>query len=137
MLMRYRFSSIVAVSLTTVTLFTAPASAFDLNGVWASDDKRCDKIFKKTGNQISFTKMADLYGSGFIVDGDKMRGKAARCTVTSRREDGEVVHLLASCASDIMLSNVQFSLKILDSNSVMRFFPDIPGMQLKYYRCTM
>lgn len=137
MLMRCRFSSIVAVSLTTVMLFVAPASAFDLSGVWASDAGRCSKIFKKSGKQVSFTQMADLYGSGFIVDGDKLRGKQARCTVTSRRETGEVVHLLASCSSDIMLSNVQFSLRVLNDNSVTRFFPDIPGMELTYYRCTM
>lgn len=136
MLMRSRFSSVVVATLTTTMLLNAPASAFDLSGVWASDAGRCDKIFKKAGKQVSFTHMADLYGSGFIVDGGKLRGKQARCVVTSRREDGEVVHLLASCASDIMLSNVQFSMKILDDNSLMRFFPEIPGMQLTYYRCT-
>ncbi len=118
-------------------VLATPVSAFDLSGVWASDAGRCDKIFKKSGKQVSFTQMADLYGSGFIVDGDKLRGKQARCTVTSRRETGEVVHLLASCSSDIMLSNIQFSLKVLNDNSLTRFFPDIPGMGLTYYRCTM
>jgi hypothetical protein len=133
----YRFSSIVAAALSAVMLVVTPASAFDLSGVWASDAGRCDKIFKKTGKQVAFTQMADLYGSGFIVDGDKLRGKQARCVVTARRETGEVVHLLASCASDIMLSNVQFSMKILNNDSLTRFFPDIPGMELTYYRCTM
>ena len=132
-----RFSSIVAAALSAVMLAVTPASAFDLTGVWASDAGRCDKIFKKTGKQVSFTQMADLYGSGFIVDGNKLKGKQARCTVTSRREDGELVHLLASCSSDIMLSNVQFSLKVLNNDSVKRFFPDIPGMELTYYRCAM
>lgn len=135
--MRSRFSSIVAAALSTVTLLVTPALAFDLNGVWASDDKRCDKIFKKAGKQVSFTQMADLYGSGFIVDGNKLKGKEARCIVTSRRETAEAVHLLASCSSDIMLSNVQFSMKVLNDNSLTRFFPDIPGMELTYYRCTM
>ncbi|MEH2513163.1 hypothetical protein V1291_004517 [Nitrobacteraceae bacterium AZCC 1564] len=118
------------------TVFAAPALSYDLNGVWASDADRCDKIFKKSGKKISFTNMADLYGSGFIVDSDSLRGKAARCTVKSRRETQDALHILASCSSDIMLSNVQFSLRFKDNNSLTRFFPDIPGMELTYYRCT-
>lgn len=125
----------LASALFAAVLVT-PALAYDLNGVWASDADRCDKIFKKTGKNISFAKMADLYGSGFIVDSGSLRGKAARCTVKSRRETQDALHILASCSSDIMLSNVQFSLRFIDDNSLTRFFPDIPGMELTYYRCT-
>jgi hypothetical protein len=114
---------------------STPVAAYDLNGMWASAADRCDKIFQKTAKRVSFQQMADLYGSGFIVDGDKLRGKAARCTVKSKRETPEAIHILASCASDIMLSNVQFSLKFNGNDSLVRFFPDIPGMELTYYRC--
>lgn len=122
--------------LSGAVLLATSAYAYDLTGVWASDADRCDKIFKKSGKKILFTQMADLYGSGFIVDSDSLRGKAARCSVKSRRETPEALHILASCSSDIMLSNVQFSMKFIDNNSLTRFFPDIPGMELTYYRCT-
>lgn len=122
--------------LVGTALLAIPAPAYDLNGVWASDADRCDKIFKKSGKRVSFTQMADLYGSGFIVDSDSMRGKATRCTVKSRRETEDALHILASCSTDIMLSNVQFSVRFNDDNSLTRFFPDIPGMELTYYRCT-
>lgn len=125
----------LASALFVAAVFTAPALAYDLNGVWASDADRCEKIFKKSGKKISFANMADLYGSGFIVDSGSLRGKTARCTVKSRRETPEALHILASCSTDIMLSNVQFSLRFKDDNSVTRFFPDIPGMELTYYRC--
>ncbi len=46
----------------------------------------------------------------------------AQCTVKSRRETQDALHILASCSSDIMLSNVQFSLRFLDDNSLTRFF---------------
>jgi hypothetical protein len=123
-------------ALVGAALLSTPVAAYDLTGVWASAADRCDKIFKKTGKKVVFTNMADLYGSGFIVDSDSLRGKAARCTVKSRRETPEALHILAACSSDIMLSNVQFSLKFNDNNSLTRFFPDIPGMELTYYRCT-
>lgn len=125
----------LASALLAATVIVAPAFAYDLSGVWASDVDRCDKIFKKSGKNITFANMADLYGSGFIVDGDKMRGKAARCTVKSRRETQDALHILASCSSDIMLSNVQFSLRFINDNTITRFFPEIPGMDLTYYRC--
>ncbi|WP_424630223.1 hypothetical protein [Bradyrhizobium sp. SYSU BS000235] len=126
----------LASTLLVATVIAAPASAYDLNGVWASDADRCDKIFKKSGKRVSFAQMADLYGSGFIVDSSSLRGKAARCIVKSRRETQDALHILASCSSDIMLSNVQFSVRFKDDNSLTRFFPDIPGMELTYYRCT-
>src|SRR5689334_949270 len=91
--------------LFVAAIVATPALAYDLNGVWASDADRCGKIFTKSGKQISFAKMADLYGSGFIVDSSSLRGKTARCTVKSRRETQDALHILASCSTDIMLSN--------------------------------
>jgi len=122
--------------LAAAVLLATPVSAYDLSGVWASDVDRCGQIFKKTGKKVSFANMADLYGSGFIVDGDTLRGKTARCTVKSRRETQDALHILASCSTDIMLSNIQFSLRFINGNTVTRFFPEIPGMDLTYYRCT-
>jgi hypothetical protein len=34
-----------------------------------------------------------------------------------------------------MLSNVKFSLKMLDERTIVRQFPGIEGMEAKYYRC--
>jgi hypothetical protein len=34
-----------------------------------------------------------------------------------------------------MLSNVQFSVKVVDENKISRIFPGIDGMQLDYVRC--
>jgi len=43
--------------------------AFDLNGIWATDPDLCGKMFEKHGNEVAFTPLSDLYGSG-LVDGD-------------------------------------------------------------------
>jgi hypothetical protein len=60
------------------------------------------------------------------------------CTIKTRKEDGNIVHMLASCASDIMLSNVQFSVKIADDNTIVRYFPGMPeNLSINYSRCPM
>src|SRR5262245_9259338 len=116
-------------------VFGRPAAAIDLTGVWATDAAACDKVFAKKGNTVSFKQDSDMYGGGFIVDGQRIRGRMATCTIKTRKEDGDVIHMLAACATDIMLSNMQFSVKVLDDNKISRIFPGIEDMSLNYYRC--
>ena len=115
----------------------APALAFDLTGAWASSVDQCGKVFKKNKNQTAFTQDSDVYGAGFIADANQLRGRNAKCTIKSRKEAGDTLHLLAGCASDIMLQNVQFSMKVVDNNTISRLFPGMDGMEITYYRCTL
>jgi hypothetical protein len=111
------------------------ALAFDLNGAWASDADNCAKVFERKGAQVTFTEMSDVYGGGFIIEGDQVTGKFARCRIKAKKDDGKTINLVAACASDIMLQNVQFSLREVDANSVIRMFPGMEGMEIKYARC--
>ena len=111
------------------------AGAFDLNGAWATDADNCAKVFVRKGAQVSFTEMSDVYGGGFIVEGDQIIGKFARCRIKAKKDEGKTFNLLAACASDIMLSSVQFSLREVDANAVIRLFPGLDGMEIKYARC--
>jgi hypothetical protein len=111
------------------------AAAFDLNGAWASDSENCAKVFVRKGAQMSFADMSDVYGGGFIIEGDQITGKFARCRIKAKKEDGKTINLVAACASDIMLQNVQFSLREVDANTVIRMFPGMEDMQIKYARC--
>ena len=111
------------------------AGAVDLNGAWATSADQCDKVFTRQGGKLGFTEMSDVYGGGFIVDGDQMVGKFARCKIKARKENGPNINLIAACATDIMLSSVQFSVKELDANSIVRLFPGIEDMEIRYHRC--
>jgi hypothetical protein len=111
--------------------------AFELTGAWASQADLCKLVFTRKGNQVVFAELSDLYGAGFIIDGSRIRGKAAKCTITSRKQDGDSLELSAACATSIMTSSVRFSLKVLDDNNLTRLFPEIEGMQLKYTRCSI
>lgn len=135
--MHTRYTNTVYAALALALALAAPgtAAAIDLNGAWASDVDNCTKVFVRKGTQASFADMSDLYGGGFIIEGDQIIGKSGRCKIKARKEDGATVHLVASCASDIMFQNMQFTLKQLDANSVLRLFPGMEGLDLKYARC--
>ena len=123
--------------IVTAMLLPGHASAFDLTGAWASDRALCDKVFEKKGGAVEFTELSDLYGTGFIVNGNAIRAKAGKCTIKSQRQDGDKTVLSASCATTIMTSELQFNYKVIDDNTLIRDFPDIKDMTLKYSRCPM
>lgn len=118
-------------------LSSGHAFAFDFSGAWATEPDLCDRVFTKKGTATDFAEMSDLYGSGFIVNGNSIRGKAVKCTIKSRQQDGGTTVLSASCATPIMTSNFQFRYKVIDDNTIAREFPEINDMALKYSRCPM
>ena len=130
-----KLAASAALLLGSLLVMAGRADAFDLNGAWASDADQCAKVFVRQGGKLGFTEMSDVYGGGFIIDGDQIVGKFARCRIKARKDDGANVNLVAACATDIMLSSVQFSLKELDANSIARLFPGIEDMEIRYHRC--
>ena len=126
-----------ALASISCALLSAPCLAMDLSGLWVTDASVCGKVFAKHGDQISFTEDSDIYGSGFIVEGTRVRGQMANCSIKARSQDGDVIHLILACASDIMMQNVQMSLKVVDDNSITRLFPGMPGMTINYACCSL
>jgi hypothetical protein len=120
-------------------LLSSHAQAFDLTGAWATSADQCSKVFVKKGDQINFAQSSEEFGGGFVAAGNEIKGKAARCTIKSRKEAGDTIDLHAACTSEIMASSIRLQIKILDDNSVSRIFqdPDFAGMQMTFHRCTM
>ena len=129
-----RFATLALAFIGTL-MPIAGAGALELSGAWATEADLCNQIFSKKGNEVVFAELSDLYGSGFVIDANRISGKAARCTITSRKQDGENLELAAACATSIMNQNVKFQLKVVDDNNLIRLFPEVPGMSLKYTRC--
>jgi len=130
-----RLLAITVMLLGLGFLLSTRVHAIELTGAWASHADLCKLVFTKKGNGTVFAELSDLYGSGFIIEGNRIRGKIARCTITSKKQDGDNLELAAACAPSIMNQNVRFSLKIIDDNNVSRLFSEIPGMTLTYSRC--
>jgi hypothetical protein len=127
---------LVTLVSSCVTLGT-PAKAFELSGPWATASSACGQVFIKKGGEIAFRQDSDQYGGGFILEGDRVRGQMQTCTINRRKVEGNIVHMVAKCADDIMTSNVQFSAKIIDDNTIARIFPGMPEFTLSYSRCPM
>jgi hypothetical protein len=135
MVLTIRAITACAAFIGAVASFANSALSIDLNGVWASDTEVCNKIFDSKGKRTVFRRNSDVHGSGFIIDGQFIRGRAATCKIIKTRKDAEVIHMLSSCATDVMLSNVQLSVKVLDDNKINRIFPGMADMTITYFRC--
>lgn len=131
---------VVAVSILAGSVPGSPGQsrAVDLTGAWVTNPSECWNVFVRKGkaNQLTFAPMSEVHGGGFIVEANRLIGRSATCTVKSRKDDGESVNIVAGCASDIMLSNVQFDLKVVDQNKITRLFPGMEDMEIHYYRCS-
>src|SRR3984893_2217299 len=121
----------------TVLLSLQKLNAFELTGAWTTSAEQCGKVFARKGraNQVNFTNFSGVYGGGFIAEADRLRGKFENCLIKSRKDSAQTMNMVVACASGIMLSNVQFFLKILDDNTISREFPGMEGMDVTYHRC--
>ena len=128
---------VLAAAILTGLMRFETAHGFDLSGAWASHADECSKVFIRKGRamQIGFTVMSDQHGGGFIIEPNRLRGKFATCKIKTKKDDGQTVNILAECATDIMLSNTQFSLKVLEPNKILRTFPGMPDIEIGYERC--
>ena len=109
------------------------ASAFDLNGAWTTN---CAKVFVTKNNKLTMTRNSDVFGGGFIVEGNQIRGQAKACKITSRKEEGGVLHLIASCTTDIaVLGTQEVSAKIESDDRITRIHHWFPEIGTTYFRC--
>lgn len=123
--------------LGAALMLPAQANAIELSGAWTTEADLCGRVFTKKGRGIGFAELSDLVDSGFIIEGNRLRGKSTRCTITSKKQDGDNLELGTSCAASVMNQKLHFSLKVIDDNNLARQFPDIPGVTLKYKRCAL
>ena len=113
------------------------AGAGEIEGAWATDDEHCNKVFESRDGRTVLSRDSDIYGGGFVIDGNRITGKMARCTIKNRKSDGDTVHLLAACATDIMFSSVQFSLRLPGEDRLTRIFPGMDDIEINYRRCRL
>jgi hypothetical protein len=136
--MKIPFAFGTAALVSCVVFGTYPSYAFDLNGAWATDVSACGDIFGRTrDNEIFIKKDSDNYGGGFIVRHNMIVGKIAKCSIKSKKEDGPVTHLIATCSTDVALANVQFNFRIKDDNNIVRIYPGVEELNTAYGRCRM
>lgn len=114
-----------------------PAYAYDLNGAWATDSGICPKMFSKTPKAVAFKQDSEEWGNGFIVDGNVVRGQGMKCVIKSKKESGAETHVIATCASEIMIDQVRLNFKAVDENTIIRIFSGVGGFDSTYVRCPL
>ena len=115
----------------------SPTQAADINGAWASDSSVCNKVFVKNNNRISFAPDAELYGGGFVVEGNRVTGTFQQCKVKSMKNDGADVHLIAACSDGVMVSDLQFTVKLVGDNQITVSSTGPVNMENPYVRCPL
>jgi hypothetical protein len=118
-------------------LVIGSAHAANMDGAWVNDKSACNTVFVKKNGVTAISEQSEAHGSGFIIDGGHIKGKMVDCAIKTQREDGPVVHLIAACATDVALSDVQFSVRLDGEDKLTRVFPGLPEMQISYFRCQM
>jgi hypothetical protein len=122
----------------SITFLSQASYAFDLSGAWTTDVSACGKIFEKNKqNELSIKGGSGMYGDAFIVRKNAIVGPAGSCTIKSRKDAGQIHHIVASCAAgNVALSTFQFSYQVKDNNNIVRLFPGIEELNVGYGRCT-
>lgn len=105
-----------AVALITTTAFSSQAA--DMDGAWASDATACNNVFIKKNNKVTFTPDSELYGGGLIIEGNRVAGSFQKCNIKSLKSDGDTVHLIASCSTGVMVSDLQIVIKREGNNQI-------------------
>ena len=109
----------------------------DLTGAWTTEASLCNKVFVKSGSRVSFAKDSELVGGGLIIQGKEIQGTGSSCRIKTTKEDGDVTRMVLACATIIMHSEQQFSVRRVNADEIFRLFPSMEGMETKYYRCPM
>ena len=131
-----RFALALLVLLAAVSL-SPSAHAADISGAWASDLSVCSKVFVKNGNRISFTPDAELYGGGFIVEGNRATGTFQKCNIKSMKNDGANIHLIAACSDGVAISDLQFTVKHVGEDRITVSSAGPVNMENPYVRCPL
>jgi len=124
------------VLLATVS-FSPSTQAADLSGAWAGDASVCSKVFVKNNNKISFTPDSELYGGGFIVEGNRATGTFQKCNIKSMKDDGANIHLIAACSTGVMVSDLQFTVKFVGDNQITLSSAGPVNTETPYVRCPL
>ena len=111
------------------------AFAGEIDGAWASDASVCSKVFVKNDNKMSFAPNAELYGGGFIVEGTRVTGTFQKCKITSTKNDGKSIHLIAACSDGVMVQETQFTVRFVETDKISLTSVGFETLENPFVRC--
>jgi hypothetical protein len=127
------FATVLA--LLTTTAFSSQAA--DMDGAWASDATVCSNVFVKKNNKVTFTHESELYGGGLIIEGNRVTGSFQKCNIKSLERDEDTAHLIASCSTGVMVSDLQVIVKRVGDNQISLSPVGPVETAISYVRCPL
>ena len=130
-------------ALVAALVLCGDATALDnsaiarLQGPWVPEGSRCDDVFRKQGTSINFMRRGAEMREGILVKGDRIADSRNRCTIARVRSEAERSTLLLSCFSGLLVSQLAFSLRFIDDDTVLRTFSDFPDNEMRWKRCKL
>jgi hypothetical protein len=111
------------------------AGALDaLQGNWGASGTPCDQVFSVKDGKLSLRR--DVFGaSGFIVNGKRFEGPNADCSLISLRRKSDAMTIALDCRMQVIFDTVIVSVRMLDPDTLVRFHPEFPGLDMQYLRC--
>jgi hypothetical protein len=111
------------------------AGALDqLQGAWGASGTPCDQAFSVKNGKMSVRH--DVLGSsGFIVNGKRFEGPNAACNLISLQQKGDAMTVALDCRMQVIFDTAIISVRMLDADTLVRFHPDFPDLDMQYLRC--
>jgi hypothetical protein len=126
----------VAAGISATSGVGALAQGLDaLQGAWTLGGVDCGDTFVKNGSTWQFKDRNSSLNTGLIIEGKKMLGPGATCTIGRVADKGDHLVVSLGCEDAIMFNTVSVSIKIVDDTHFERFDPDFPESFGTYSKC--
>jgi hypothetical protein len=123
--------------LLATACFPPSVQAADLSGAWAKDASVCNKVFVKNNNRISLTPDSELYGGGFLIEGNRASGTLEKCSIKSIKVDGTNIHLTAACSTGVMVQDLHYTVKVIGKDQISVSLAGPVNTEPPYVRCPL
>ncbi|MFC7053335.1 hypothetical protein ACFQI3_11615 [Hansschlegelia quercus] len=104
-------------------------------GSWVADSFECRDVFITKAGKTLFRSKHDNTLPGFVVEGSRIRGKTASCSLISIKQTSNGYVAALNCKSQIMFGAMSVSLRLKDQDTIERYDPSFPEMRETYHRC--
>ena len=114
-------AGIAIFAVVATTAMSQAATIKELQGAWAMDGSSCADIFRKVGKQIEFKDRIAPTSTGLLIDGNKVAGPLAVCTMTKvqRKSSQFTAHL--SCETSMVVEQTTVGFDLPTPSHLRRF----------------
>jgi hypothetical protein len=119
-------------------LWAAPASAAsisELQGAWIINSAECSDAFTKRNGRFAFKPNQRNADTSFIINGERIQGARATCTLGSERQTPDGFRAVLDCSTRMMVGALPISFRVPNANTIVKFDPDFPELETTYTRC--